>query len=733
MRNEQRFQGTRHPWPVGARSRGLAAGAVLALLVSARPAVAEEIRTVTLTESGPDRELPVGSSFYLSGKASANVTEVLPVYVRYSVGGLFDTSLNSCAQVGAALKRFKGPGGKPSEALRPSTLGVTEVESLWAPPADAANAATYDDIRGDKVFMPGLWQRSPDDPPEATYSILTPKSPFFRVGARYCLFVYETQELPRNVELVEAALVRYGAGWASCEAAKDRGGCQKKVLAELDAALARAAAGVGESERKSVRESAQALLNDASLKVQDNPKSAAAIAGAWGHMINEERAFIELAPVATDPLAGLVVGMLARNDKELLAVSNIKERRVEYVTSDGKIVVKHLGLVDTLDKVRVAENPASREPALRKTFPVAMDKLFFPDSDVSLLDVLQLARGRFKLGDEYVRIAEMTAAILEPVMGAVPGSALAKGDVQKLDEVAGWLGRVNAVIQRGLLEGGRQKGRVELSPSGADEFIYASLGRWLAGEREAPGILRSCSDIARDVSEPVRALLPPCGKAPADAGYPWPGYEGVSESPLGELAGYLRGFVRAVADWDRGMARVVQNLRQKSSREAALPVDIQIGINQKDWFFNYVTPVIGYGSVLRASDPFWLGYIGVQVYFWPNPVDEPMWQNGREDIRRLVGLELGFGLRSEALGPEGRYSGLSSSDLPVVFAGLALQLLPYTTLSAGASFLERRDSTLAQERPYAIVSPYVGVSVQTNVPDIVGALLGRRSSTIASK
>src|SRR5690606_4963604 len=123
-----------------------------------------------------------------------------------------------------------------------------------------------------------------------------------------------------------------------------------------------------------------------------------------------------------------------------------------------------------------------------------------------------------------------------------------------------------------------------------------------------------------------------------------------------------------------------------------------------------------------------LTVVGIQVFFWPNPVDRPMWSQGVEDFRRVIAFELALATELEDIGPADRFTGPLDGDFPPVLVGGALHLLPYTTVSAGMVVLGSRRSPLPQERSQTIVSPYVAASVELNVPDLVMAITGRETT-----
>jgi hypothetical protein len=95
-----------------------------------------------------------------------------------------------------------------------------------------------------------------------------------------------------------------------------------------------------------------------------------------------------------------------------------------------------------------------------------------------------------------------------------------------------------------------------------------------------------------------------------------------------------------------------------------------------------------------------------------------LWSNGfASDWSRSFALELGFAPNVSSFGPDKRFAGYSG--FPPVFGGVALHIIPYTSLSFGGVLLDRKGSSLAEERPHATLKPYLGLNVQFNIPEYV--------------
>jgi len=166
-------------------------------------------------------------------------------------------------------------------------------------------------------------------------------------------------------------------------------------------------------------------------------------------------------------------------------------------------------------------------------------------------------------------------------------------------------------------------------------------------------------------------------------------------------------------------------VRASATVSARASFSVSAGVTQ------HVTPSVGIALATRPDQAIAIPYGGIKVYPWPNPVDEPMWSNGSIDLRRAFALEIGLGVQPKELGQDGRFSGPGGGTIPPVLIGAALQLLPYSTISAGVVLLEARRSTLSLETPRLYPSFYVGASIDANVFDAIAAVFasGRKSST----
>jgi len=189
---------------------------------------------------------------------------------------------------------------------------------------------------------------------------------------------------------------------------------------------------------------------------------------------------------------------------------------------------------------------------------------------------------------------------------------------------------------------------------------------------------------------------------------------GHATEDLNLLASQLGPLADALGKWTVTMAEVKKDLAD--TRVIAF-TGANTGLTQNTWFANYVVPTVGYTLVRGTTTP----TTGLQIYGWPNVTNQPMWTNGAEDLRRALSLQLAVALPGDPFGPDDRFSGMG--NLPPILIGAGFNVIPWTTISAGAMLHDERRSTLSEESWHGHASFYVDFAVQTNVPDIIKLLV----------
>jgi hypothetical protein len=355
--------------------------------------------------------------------------------------------------------------------------------------------------------------------------------------------------------------------------------------------------------------------------------------------------------------------------------------------------------------------------------------LTVPGSDVTLRDLLEFLNGRVRIESDYLRPQELLAE-LAPILSG-PGK-IKEEEAKKLRNTIARLTALDDTILHILLAPSpppRKPGAAGAPGAGGvmddtEDAVVANLGEWL----RRSGALRGCDD-AHLLQWGVLTNPKKSGCLQRGQEQGWPGFERGS-SPLGHLVKKLVDFEQSRNKWADDA-----ELQLTSTTVAATPLaeafESRINYTQDTWVFSYLTPVTGYALPLGPEDKFGLAYIGVQLHFFPNPVDEPLWSNGFvADLPRAFALELAITPDNGPWGTDDRFAGWSG--FPPVYAGLALHIVPYTSFSWGGTLLERRSSTLTQQKSETFWSQYVGFNVQANIPDLVMALKGRHATTTSS-
>ncbi len=137
-----------------------------------------------------------------------------------------------------------------------ATAGRRDVNTLWKSPESQykPKKGGSDNCEGDAecerdqlenerlqcrhdALLVGPWKppEKAEKPPEK-WKLLTPNDSFFLVGARYCLFAYQTRETKTNAPIL-AAVKEWEKTYATCPASDDASTCYKNA----DDALKKAA------------------------------------------------------------------------------------------------------------------------------------------------------------------------------------------------------------------------------------------------------------------------------------------------------------------------------------------------------------------------------------------------------------------------------------------------------------------------------------------------------------
>jgi hypothetical protein len=353
------------------------------------------------------------------------------------------------------------------------------------------------------------------------------------------------------------------------------------------------------------------------------------------------------------------------------------------VTNDGKLSVAALQILDDGLSIRVA---ASRSPGDRtRVLTATTDTLMIADG-LELDDLLQLGHGRIRVDRASITLDALAArvAALGLEEWTVEDAAFLNGalaQLRRLDQYAEAVA-TNTACRTGPIG----NDEAELTPASTDRH----LGEWLA-----------------------------CRKIDLKA--------------LDTLVELLDDLVKEDAAWNSARDKVGARSRRLVTVTTTAALPLHVTIETPTWVFSYLTPVLGAVGVVRTDESFGLGFVGVELHVEPNPVNEVQWSHGitAHDLRRAFALEIGLAPTDDDFGPDRRFGG--PGKLPPLFFGLALHIIPYTSLSFGAAILDRKRSTLAEEDPHLVVSPYVGLSIQLNLPDLIRHAVQPSSNTRANQ
>ncbi|WP_437672428.1 hypothetical protein [Sorangium sp. So ce131] len=697
------------------------------LLGAAQAAHAAEIPKINVTEAGPERDIPLGS-FYLSGTADADVTRIQAFVVRTSMPWLFGGNGPTCEATKDQLKLFqsKNAAGKKvgTEDLPRLSPGTFPASSIWMASEDW------------QTLIPAAWEKKPaEEGKEATFNIFVGGDDFFVTGASYCVLLYKevtTEKADRDsvAKMLDKLSTSVDTCAASSKNQADVDVCIEKAITDFEKELAslplpaKTAGEVAAAARAqweplrtmaSAASRADKLLNDWSTRAQDTVLKAADL-----------RTMLDLKPPTARPAeqqpseAQRAADQLALAIGELLVQHNKLDRfRGKLYTRDGKIEVASLQLNGDFTDILVAD--ANAAPGKRAPLGVGADALRIPAADVTLRDLLELTRKRIRIDDEYMDVSVLQQR-LHPILLA--RDRLKDEDRKVLDEAAQRFGQLARYIHRALLARTPAQAAPPVPPKAPAPPVPPAPPK--APEApEPPSLDRLFGDwlftLAVPCDEagydqwigPPSLVKPTCGKG----GRGWPGHPGTKDGPIALLATDLQDFQKALDAWTTRGSKLVVTYVSRGARPLTRPFSKRFAYTQSTWLFSYATPVVGYGVALNAADPFNIFYYGLQVHLVPNPVQEPLWTHGPRDVFRAFALELGMSLPATTYGPGERFRGWKG--LPPLFLGATFHALPYAGVSAGGVLLERRSSPLEQEAAKLFISPYVGMNVQINIPDLL--------------
>lgn len=635
-------------------------------------AVAGELPIITLGDNGPDQEVPTDRSFYVRGDVAPGTLHAQAIIVRRGSPSLFGDAGPNCQQLIANLdiESTRSIGGDDDD-------DDDDIEYVPSPRYDAGIHRAFEVFptstgvsRRADVLVTAAWQRKSGD--ERQFNVLVPfDRQFFSAGYGYCMVVVTTEheqtlDDPRLNELVDGVA-------SKIVACGDKASCDEDALADYETQVARSLADAGLMKRAPGKLSELAsLVTDAARTELGNATTIVEVVGHMSDRFFDKTSAMPPVPtgvwldVATDPFAHAVGDLLARAG---VLLPQIRGNTTVLYTSDGKVQVKALQLLEDGRSIRVAasKSPRGDQASVLNTTTDAVEIA----DEITLYDIIQLGNRRIRVDQEWITLRDL-------------GDGLTQIGFEQ------WTSQDTQFLTNALSQMQRLSDFVDLSTSGVTCGKAGSFDNWLA-----------CHKVDSAAVETMREQL--------------------------------AALVAADQEWRATKEKLVTRTRRIVTVTSTMPSPLRLQFEASTWVFSYVTPIVGYAGVLRPDESFGLFYIGAQIHLDPNPVNDPPWRDGitLRDLRRSVALELGFAPYSSSFGPDTRYDG--PGELPPLFIGAAVHVLPYTSLTLGGAIVERRNSTLREEMPHTVFSPYVGITIQLNVPDLVRQALGPRTDTTVSR
>lgn len=752
--------------------------AVAAVLASAEARAADTPTKIELDDDNyPKQALPVRTSFALTKTMPETVRRAAPVFVRfaYRMWSINPAKMpreyttgspirpNDCAEVARALHRdrfkFKDLSKLPK--------GRVDVSDLWSePPFPGAKATQigqehlldYKIYRyldwANSVYVPDVWTR---DDSSKTFHVQVDDKAFFRPGGQYCMFfVTEADTTTDRRKAISTAL----RGAIADYVASAKSSRQERPDPFKNAVLLAAVADLETEEiRKSVADKDEVLKgcpkSDANTIRRCPAFTAALIAEIRvRHPLRDEKLktiegavatvagfALELAQETAD-LASAIGDELLSPPESLPGPWFLDLTDVTGVTCHGD-AARNGGEAASVPAVPSKESEPKAEFDLRRRQAAELQCLLMSNQKTQVTFLPDAKSGRYSerhLWNNEVVAAVGISANLEEVWiqtaenkqsGTRPSAKLKTSDL---------------VLSNGkttLWELLRFHQRVRLGSDYVTSETAGPLAEYIDAGKIRGALATDATRLKAlaEASETVAAMCKQYADLGARSCKRWTEvvrkgacYSGEKDEQQKKMeltraeciAGNADALADRLPDWTEEIAKVDAVFVASKLDYPHRPVTIEaaLRLDQETWVSSFITPVVGV-AVIGGSRAFAIPYAAAQIYFWPNHVDEPMWTNGRLDLRRLVALEVGLGITRKDFGPDNRYSQLTDYNTPPFFYGLALQLLPYSTVSVGGALMKVRRSTFEREEPALFHTFYVGFNVELNFFNFVRSRFSR--------
>ncbi|MDC0748921.1 hypothetical protein [Polyangium mundeleinium] len=684
---------------------------------------------VTITSGGPDRAYPLGQEFRVEGKPAKVPEQVDLVIVRaaQTILGVGDPSGKTCSDV---KERILDGKGNVREFERNAPVGATRFDALWGTVDKGINELS--------AYRASPWKRESEK--DTTYSLFVPNDSMFMPGASYCVFLLQTDKSPLVMKGILEAVTKFAEGWGVCDGAPSPNDCTT----------------VSNTYDQAIKDALEASNLDAKGKA-DVQKQLDGLRSAldtvrltykrWGEFVTHwDRAVykrgdskgvkrpnlidiqVDLSEDPPASLPKLIADLLVAHGELVAVPTKVKlpakgtERevwRVQYLAPEGMRPITHITIDGDGEVIRVRNASDSKAPTALKT---KTSGLSLPGSKITLRDLLELSLGKLKFGSQYLTLSEGQMKELNTVLDKSGLNISTKKLETTVDPFLDWLGELDLAVTRAWQAGAPVAEPVPFVLTWTP--LYASLGAWL---KEA--VLNPCDKFkVLPKGLDLGSCVPDQGK-PTEAA--WPGFQDNRKNPIWSLRDSLNN-LRNSAVQAQTYKTDLEGRTQLSSTKLASTINVANRIDRNAWFGQHVVTTVGVANVINSAAPLWVNYYGFKLYFWANPVDQPRWVGSPMWYRNLS-LEFAIVPNLDTFGSSGRYQGLSKGDIPPLMVGAAIQPVPYITLSAGAIFMESRQTVLPQERASTFISPYVAFAADLNLLDFVAAALSQgRTTTISA-
>ncbi|MCE9666337.1 hypothetical protein LY474_00810 [Myxococcus stipitatus] len=697
---------------------------------------AADIDKVEIGPAGPKAPLPVRKSFYMEGDVPPSVMEVWPVFVRYQRSPfgarVFEfNEADDCQQVRNALVLDTNPKSTP---LGKKT-GRIEVDELWqSNPRDPI----FSDLRWDHdAYVPSGWKRPPEEEGKsARFSVLISAPDFFTEGSHYCLFLYrKVTETREDFETVRTLALRYAARRRDQNAGRPDTTCQSDPATCLDEELTKEL-GRELSQKLNLDEqdsTAERMQSINELKHYVRTKLVTAVEALtrapnvvntaltnWSQLLTLHenvrgwRPSGDFLSIQDDALARAIAKLLVENGKEL------RWNGTAFIYNT--LTVTHLRIRADLEGIVFASSASPAKPSDFDDVDIDLTGVPVLGTELSLRDVLEYGAARIRTENSY-EDAVVVAARAKTSMGLeTDHNEMFLLELKSDDEtfIQDLQARINALTQfeQRAREACQRAGKTPRAASlrSTEQEILALLGEWISRQvltqpTPTPDSGTKRPEMACPSVKDESRLWPSAIVANVDE-------QSTERSGALKLLGdSLQSYVAAVKNWRESERESVLRIANTRIETPVVTEAGDVPLTQTSYVEQYITPFLGYGylpaenikSAARIS-------FGIELTAYPNPVNDPMWSNGKRDWSRAFALQLG--VLTAPFGPQERLG--APPDLPApFFAALAFHLAPWTSISYGAAFVGERRSTLSQEQPRWLVTHFVSIGVQLNIPGLI--------------